>query len=226
MAMHLTKFVKLVVVGDGGVGKTSMLNSYCENTFDDNYEPTVFDNYSCTVLADGFPVTLSLWDTAGQEDFDRLRGLSYAETDVFLVCYSLVNPTSLANVVSKWVPEVKLGCPSAKIILCGTKSDLRYNARFVGQVEAKGKKVVGETEAEAVAASLGVPAFVCSARTQKGLKRVFDAAVASALGPTTPPAPKPLAPRALMMSALRALSSRAAHFGRRRSKRRHPVYFR
>lgn len=64
----------------------------------------VFDNYAVTVMIGGEPYTLGLFDTAGQEDYDRLRPLSYPQTDVFLVCFSVVSPSSFENVKEKVTP--------------------------------------------------------------------------------------------------------------------------
>jgi small GTP-binding protein len=120
--------VKLVVVGDGAVGKTTLLFAYTEKKFIRQHVPTIFDNKTINVMVDKKPVSLMLWDTAGQEGYDRLRPLSYSETDVFMVIYSVDNPTSLKNVKEKWVPEVRHYSPNAALILVGTKLDTRERA--------------------------------------------------------------------------------------------------
>ncbi|KAK2950507.1 putative Cell division control protein 42 like protein [Blattamonas nauphoetae] len=92
---------KVVVIGDGAVGKTCLLLSYTQNTFSDTYVATVFDNYESLQVVDGKTVKLQLWDTAGQEDYDRLRSLSFSETDVFLICFSVIDENSFKNIETR-----------------------------------------------------------------------------------------------------------------------------
>ncbi|CAH1123184.1 unnamed protein product [Ceutorhynchus assimilis] len=101
-----------------------MLFSYSFNTFP-IYIPAIFENNSANVMVDDTPILLILWDTAGQEDYDRLRPLSYPKTDVFLICFSLVSAISYDNIKTKWFTEVKYHCPNTPIILVGTQQDLR-----------------------------------------------------------------------------------------------------
>ena len=88
-------------------------------------EPTVFENYVHDIFIDNVHVELSLWDTAGQEEFDRLRSLSYDDTHAIMLCFSVDSPDSLENVESKWVGEIAENCPGVKLVLVALKCDLR-----------------------------------------------------------------------------------------------------
>jgi Ras-related C3 botulinum toxin substrate 1 len=174
--------LKFVTVGDGAVGKTCILISYTTNKFPEDHVPTIFDNYSCNVMVDSKVVHLSLWDTAGQEDYDRLRPLSYPQTDAFLVCFSLTSASSFANVKSKWHPEVAHYEPTAPIILVGTKLDAREDESVVAELKSKGKDVITNAEGQKLAKEIGAAAYVeCSSLTQDNLSNVFAEAIKASL---------------------------------------------
>jgi len=176
--------IKCVVVGDGAVGKTCLLISYTTNKFPSEYVPTVFDNYAVTVMIGDEPYTLGLFDTAGQEDYDRLRPLSYPQTDVFLICFSVMSPASFENVKEKWLPEVHHHCPGVPCIIVGTQIDLRDDPTLMEKLARQKQKPVEFMQGDKLARELGAVKYVeCSALTQKGLKNVFDEAIVAALEP-------------------------------------------
>lgn len=177
--------IKLVVVGDGGCGKTCLLTFYAENRFPTDYVPTVFENLVTTVPSPLDPnktVELSLWDTAGQEDFDRLRPLSYNETNVVLVVFAVNARNSYLNVTDKWHPEISHFCPNIPVILVLTKTDIRNSAREKNQLQSQGQTFVSYEEGMALAKEIGAKKFMeCSAKDGTGVKEVFDAAMREAL---------------------------------------------
>lgn len=172
--------VKCVVVGDGAVGKTCMLISYTEGKFPKEYVPTVFDNYEATIIVEGKEVKFSLWDTAGQEGYARIRTLSYPKTDIFLLCFSVVNHPSFVNVKDRWYVEIQHHCPNVPIILVGTKTDLRNDESTLESLRKEGKSPITEEEANNMVKELGAIKYLeCSALTRQGLKNVFDEALTS-----------------------------------------------
>lgn len=121
------------------------------------------------------PYTLGLFDTAGQEDYDRLRPLSYPQTDVFLVCFSVTSPASFENVREKWFPEVHHHCPGVPCLIVGTQVDLRDDASVREKLARQKMAPVRREDGERMAKELGAVKYVeCSALTQFKLKDVFD----------------------------------------------------
>ena len=170
--------VKCVVVGDGAVGKTCLLITYSKDQFPLEYVPTIFDNYSVKVPIAEETYTLELFDTAGQEEYDRLRPLSYPNTSVFLVCFSIVSPNSFDNVQEKWVPEIKHHCPNTPFLLVGTQVDLRNDEATQLKLAKNKEKPVSKEAGEMMAKRLTAAKYVeCSALTREGIKNVFDEAI-------------------------------------------------
>lgn len=89
----------------------------------------MFENYVHDIFIDNVHVELSLWDTAGQEEFDRLRSLSYDDTHAIMLCFSVDSPDSLENVESKWVGEIAENCPDVRLVLVALKCDLREQGK-------------------------------------------------------------------------------------------------
>ncbi|CAB1343466.1 unnamed protein product, partial [Coregonus sp. 'balchen'] len=200
-----TIMLKCVVVGDGAVGKTCLLMSYANDAFPEEYVPTVFDHYAVSVNVGGKQYLLGLYDTAGQclfpspnfslslllparnvfqEDYDRLRPLSYPMTDVFLICFSVVNPASFQNVREEWVTELQEYAPSVPYLLIGTQIDLRDDPKTIAKLNDMKEKPITTEQGQKLAKGIGACVYVeCSALTQKGLKTVFDEAIIAILTP-------------------------------------------
>ncbi|PKS06943.1 hypothetical protein jhhlp_005539 [Lomentospora prolificans] len=193
---------KLVIVGDGACGKTCLLIVFSKGTFPEVYVPTVFENYVADVEVDGKHVELALWDTAGQEDYDRLRPLSYPDSHVILICFAIDSPDSLDNVQEKWISEVLHFCQGLPIILVGCKKDLRYDPKTIEELRKTSQKPVSPEEVspyylnitpkragcalrpcgEEVRKKIGAYKYLeCSARTSEGVREVFEHATRAAL---------------------------------------------
>jgi len=169
---------KLVIVGDGACGKTSLLCSFALGEFPKEYQPTIFENYVAEIRLDGKPVQLALWDTAGQEEYEGLRPLSYAKSHVILIAFAIDTPDSLENVTSKWIEEVRSICgPVIPIILVGCKSDLRP-----AQGHQDHLNYVTRAQAERVAHDIGARDYKeCSALRIEGVDDVFEAATRASM---------------------------------------------
>ena len=120
---------------------------------------------------------MALWDTAGQEEYDRLRPLSYPNTDVVLMCFSVDSPASYENIKERWIPEVKHFCPQVPIILVACKKDLRDTDTMVTTDSMKERRPMSYKEGKALADKVHAHAFFeCSAKTMEGVSDVFNMA--------------------------------------------------
>lgn len=173
---------KLVIIGDGACGKTSLLSVFTLGYFPTHYVPTVFENYVTDCRVDGKNVQLALWDTAGQEDYERLRPLAYSKAHVIIVGFSIDSPDSLENVRNKWVEEAQERCPNVPIILVGLKKDLRDDPVAIEEMRKRSQNFITTRQAAETAQSIGARKFLeCSSLTGEGVDDVFEAATRAAL---------------------------------------------
>jgi cell division control protein 42 len=120
----------------------------------------------------------------GQEEYDRLRPLSYPQTDVFLVCYSVTLPASFENVKEKWYPEVRHHCPGVPCLIVGTQIELRDDPSVIEKLSRQRLKPITTKQGKALAREIEAVKYLeCSALTQKGVKNVFNEAIVAAVKP-------------------------------------------
>lgn len=175
---------KIVILGDGACGKTSLLNVFTRGYFPQVYEPTVFENYVHDIFVDGKPIKLSLWDTAGQEEFDRLRSLSYSDTHTIMLCFSIDSRDSLENVQNKWVGEIADHCEGVKLVLAALKCDLRNDDDDDDDdgTRQRSKSLITYDEGLAMAKKIGALRYLeCSAKKNRGVNEAFTEAARCAL---------------------------------------------
>eukprot|EP00924_Labyrinthula_sp_SR-Ha-C_P013752 maker-scaffold_5-snap-gene-12.56-mRNA-1 protein AED:0.02 eAED:0.02 QI:502/1/1/1/1/1/3/93/190 len=166
-----TVYMKFVIIGDGSVGKTSMLLTYVRKGFPTEYEPTVMDNYQVEVPLRNQTVNCDVWDTAGQETFGGIRYLSYQNTDIFLVCYGCDSKTSFNNVKNSWIPEMRKEAKDVPFVLVGTKLDLVLPPN-------RPMQVVSNQDAALLCKELkGNGYFQCSAIQNRGVEEVFKGCI-------------------------------------------------
>ncbi|XP_026153171.1 rho-related GTP-binding protein RhoF [Mastacembelus armatus] len=174
--------LKIVIVGDGGCGKTSLLMVYAKGDFPEKYAPSVFEKYVTTISLGGKEIKLNLYDTAGQDDYDRLRPLSYQEANLILLCFDVTNPNSFENVLIKWYPEVKHFCRDTPIILIGCKTDLRKDKECSRKLKAMNLAPITYTQGEETQQQMNAELYLeCSAKYQENVEDIFKEATLKAL---------------------------------------------
>lgn len=173
---------KLVIVGDGFCGKTSLLMAYRDGAFPDIYVPTVFDDYSAQATVDGKRILLHLWDTAGQEEYDRLRPLAYPDSDVVLICFTVESRASYNNIRQLWLPEVLHYCYGIPFFLVACKKDLRNDLQTRKQLARNNDQPISNEEGNNLSKAIGAHEYVeCSAKTLENVNYLFQQAAAAAV---------------------------------------------
>ncbi|XP_008436058.1 ras-related C3 botulinum toxin substrate 1-like isoform X1 [Poecilia reticulata] len=181
--------VKCVLLGDGAVGKSTMIITYTAG-FPKDWTPSVMDNYKVSVTVDRNQVNLDVWDPTGLSDYDQLRRLSFPQTDVLLLCFSLTSPSSFENVRSKWTGEVRDHCPGVPVVLVGTMLDLRDDKDRIEKLKKEHLSPITYDQGLAMAEEIGAVTYLeCSALTEHGLQAVIEET--ARVGLNAKPAKKP-----------------------------------
>ncbi|XP_023658603.1 rho-related GTP-binding protein RhoF-like [Paramormyrops kingsleyae] len=177
--------LNMVIVGDGGCGKTSLLMAYSKRDFSEKYVPSVFEKVTTTSNFGGRDIILNIYDTAGQEDYDRLRPLSYPDANLVFICYDVTNPTSFENVLLKWYPEVHHFCRGLPILLIGCKTDLRKNKEQTRKLRALGLAPITYLQGVEAMRQMKAELYLeCSAKYQENVMDIFREAVKRGLTAT------------------------------------------
>lgn len=167
--------LKIILVGDSGVGKTCLLASFFKQKFEYQTNPTVAPSYSCIdiKLESGFTICLQIWDTAGQERYHSISKLFFRDSDVALICAVAGDKESTAE-VGNWVGRVREEVPNCTLVFALTKSDLHsseQNTQFMEQFEKEIEKYKGHGP------------FLTSALTKQGVNELFQYAANQYKGP-------------------------------------------
>eukprot|EP01119_Soliformovum_irregulare_P005709 TRINITY_DN17457_c0_g1_i1.p1 TRINITY_DN17457_c0_g1~~TRINITY_DN17457_c0_g1_i1.p1 ORF type:complete len:189 (+),score=23.93 TRINITY_DN17457_c0_g1_i1:31-597(+) len=172
--------LKMTVVGDGGVGKTCMVMTFAQNQFPQEYVPTVYGNLVLSIEVESIATSLRIYDTAGEVEYDRLRPLSYQNTHLFLLCFSVVDHISHENIPLRWSPELSHCATGVAFILVGTKIDRRFDPTTLENLKRQGKEPLTWAQGEKMAKQIGAIRYLeCSALTRHGLKELFEISVGS-----------------------------------------------
>ncbi|KAK3322565.1 ras family-domain-containing protein [Apodospora peruviana] len=181
--------VKLVLLGEAAVGKSSLVLRFVNNDFQENKEPTIgaaFLTQKCNLPTR--TIKFEIWDTAGQERFASLAPMYYRNAQAALVVYDLTKPTSLVK-AKHWVAELqRQASPGIVIALVGNKLDLTNDGAGSGAAESgddsgDARKITTE-EAKTYAEEEGLLFFETSAKTGYNVTEVFTA-IANAIPETS-----------------------------------------
>ncbi|XP_034236628.1 ras-related protein Rab-35 [Thrips palmi] len=163
MVQEYDHLFKLLIIGDSGVGKSSLLLRFADNTFSGSYITTIGVDFKIrTIDIEGEKVKLQIWDTAGQERFRTITSTYYRGTHGVIVVYDVTNGDSFAN-VKRWLHEIEQNCEVVNRILVGNKND------------APDRKVVLTEDAQRFADQMNIQLFETSAKDNINVEEMFMA---------------------------------------------------
>ncbi|KAI8124245.1 hypothetical protein FF38_08789 [Lucilia cuprina] len=161
MARGFDHLFKLLIIGDSGVGKSSLLIRFSDDTFSGSYITTIGVDFKIrTVVIDGLRVKLQIWDTAGQERFRTITSTYYRGTHGVIVVYDVTNGESFAN-VRRWLDEIQNNCDVVNKVLVGNKND------------DPDRKVVITEDAQRFAQQMDIELFETSAKNNIKVEEMF-----------------------------------------------------
>jgi Ras homolog gene family, member A len=165
------------LVAKVSLGVTSTTKMDLKSSPIQEFTPTVCENWVTEAKFEGIRVELSVWDTAGQEDYEVMRRLSYHEANVILICYSPDMRDSLENVEAKWVPEICHLCPGVPFLLICCRNDLKGDTKTIENLKKWGETMISAEEGAEMANNVSASAHMeCSAKSGFGIQEVFEAA--------------------------------------------------
>ena len=178
--------IKILLLGDPSVGKTSLQIRFEDGYFPLEYIPTVFNSYSAELVVENITFRIVIFDTNGNEDYDRIRHLSYPGTDVVLLCFSLVSRETFYHIKTKWIKEIRQYQPNSHCILVGLKSDLKrdfalnqdqMNSNEAESNEIKDQTPISTSEIEQMKDDINADYFFeCSSLADIKVTEIFETA--------------------------------------------------
>jgi len=155
---------KIIIIGNSGVGKTSITTSAVKNVFINDYKSTIgMEIFSLYLKVNDKPIKLQIWDTCGQEIYRSLIKNFYRNSSLAIIVYSIDKKNSFKD-INLWIKEIRVNSsPDIKIVLIGNKSDLDKD-RQVSYEE--GKKYLDDDEV--------LKFFETSAKTGENIKKLFQ----------------------------------------------------
>eukprot|EP00656_Telonema_subtile_P025828 TRINITY_DN2785_c0_g2_i2.p1 TRINITY_DN2785_c0_g2~~TRINITY_DN2785_c0_g2_i2.p1 ORF type:complete len:224 (-),score=56.37 TRINITY_DN2785_c0_g2_i2:286-957(-) len=164
-------FVKIITVGNGAVGKTSLIRRFCEGVFTGQYQKTLAVDFvekrDFEVKGVPEPVTLNVWDTAGQEEYNAITSTYYRGAHGCILCFASDDSKSLDD-LDKWNSKVHEQCPGIPMLIVQTKVDL---------LSDRSKETISQEQAEAKAAALNMKLYRTSVKDDTNVQEVFSSLV-------------------------------------------------